>query len=371
MALDQVHDSARYMEAKPHVALIYGGRSSEHEVSAVSARNILMAMDTQLYDVTLVRIDRQGTWELVVDFDGAAEMPMNSGVNDRAVCLTPGGRLIREDGSVWDLRPVDVVFPVLHGPNGEDGTIQGLLQMYDIPCVGAGVLGSAVGMDKDVMKRLLREAGIPTPDFRVICRADAETWSYAQCVEMLGSPLFVKPANTGSSVGISKVVDKAGYQEALDHAFSFDSKVLIETAITGRELECAVICTSPLRVSVCGEITTRHDFYTYKAKYEDEEATDLIIPADISDETAARMQGLARETCRVLSCEGMARVDFFMDEEGHLLVNEINTIPGFTSGSMFPRLWEYSGLSFPELVDTLLQEAIMRHERSQQLRHTP
>ena len=353
------------MEAGQHVGLFFGGRSSEHEISTVSAQSVFRAMDTQRYDVTLVRINRQGQWELVAGFDRADAHPEAAA---GTVCLVPGGRLIRQDGGALNVQPIDVAFPVLHGPNGEDGTIQGLLRLYDIPCVGANVLGSAIGMDKDVMKRLFREAGIPTPDFRVMHREDEEKWSYAQCVEALGSPLFVKPANTGSSVGISKVKTEAAYHQALALAFSFDSKVLIETAVVGRELECAVMGPGPLRVSVCGEITTRCDFYTYEAKYENEEATDLIIPADIPEQAACRMRQLALQACRTLGCEGMARVDFFMDQEGQLLVNEINTIPGFTSGSMFPRLWEHSGLSFSELIDARLEDAITRHERDQALK---
>ena len=352
------------MEARLHVVLIYGGRSSEHEVSAVSARSILQAMNDRRYRVTLVRIDRQGNWTRVTDLRSTPGGGLTSMATDTLVCLAPGGRLVGKDGSTLDLPHVDVAFPVLHGPNGEDGTIQGLLQLYDIPCVGASVLGSAIGMDKDVMKRLLREAGIPTPDFRVVCREDANKAGFAECMAMLGTPLFVKPANTGSSVGISKVKDEISYQRALEDAFSFDTKVLIETAITGRELECAVIGTSPLRVSVCGEIVTRHEFYTYEAKYEDETATDLIIPAEIPSEVATRMQELARRTYRALCCEGMARIDFFLEQDGSLLVNEINTIPGFTSGSMFPLLWAHSGLGLPDLVDVLVQDAITRQLRT-------
>lgn len=358
------------MEARLHVVLIYGGRSSEHEVSAVSARSILQAMSDRRYRVTLVRIDRQGNWTRVTDLRSTPEGALASAASDSWVCLAPDGRLVGHDGSSLDLPPVDVVFPVLHGPNGEDGTIQGLLQLYDIPCVGASVLGSAIGMDKDVMKRLLREAGIPTPDFRVICREDANESGFAEYMAMLGTSLFVKPANTGSSVGISKVKDETTFQRALEDAFSFDTKVLIESAIRGRELECAVIGTSPPRVSVCGEIVTRHEFYTYEAKYEDETATDLIIPAEIPSEVATCMQNLASRTYRTLGCEGMARVDFFLEQDGRLLVNEINTIPGFTSGSMFPLLWAHSGLGLPDLVDTLVQDAIMRQLRTRAFRRT-
>ena len=358
------------MNGRLHVLLIYGGRSAEHEVSVVSARSIFNAIKNEPYDITLIRIDLMGQWNLTGSFEASIEIAQfpDSNASGRHVTLTNGGKIVALDGHEAPWRPVDVAFPVLHGTNGEDGTIQGLLALYGIPCVGAGVLASAAGMDKVCTKKLLEEAGIPIVDYRVARHNDATPLEYAECRRALGHPLFVKPANTGSSVGISKVKSRAEFETAVHHAFTFDSTVLVESAVDAREIECAALGSAPVRVSVCGEIVTSYEFYTYTAKYEDEDATQLIVPAEISDELSTRIRSLARRVCEAIGCEGMARVDFFLAHSGDVYVNEINTIPGFTSVSMYPMLWAHTGVSFPRLVEELLQDAMARHERNQTLR---
>ncbi len=349
-----------------HVVLLCGGQSAEHEVSLVSAYSVLHAIDLSRYTVTLVRIDRDGTWIRIASGENVNPSKIDLNLPGEPVLLTPNGKLVTAERQ-GDIVDVDVVFPVLHGTNGEDGAIQGLLQMYGIPCVGAGILGSSVCMDKDISKRLLREAGIAVPNFEVIHNRGGNLPSYEFLSHKLGKTLFVKPANTGSSVGISRVTSLTEYNEAVELAFQYDDKVLVEEAITGREIECAVLGRYPVRVSVCGEIVTSHSFYSYQAKYKDESATDLIIPAHLPEGVMAHAQNTASEVCRVLECRGMARVDFFLDTNAQVLVNEVNTIPGFTSVSMYPLLWEHSGVSFPELVDALIQDALDSHERRSQL----
>ncbi|MXW15248.1 MAG: D-alanine--D-alanine ligase [Rhodothermaceae bacterium] len=350
----------------PHLVLVYGGQSAEHEVSLVSARNVFHAIDRTRYVVTLVRVDRDGTWVRVATVSGTPSSQIDFQAPGESVFLKPDGGLAPIE-SPQDAVHVDVVFPVLHGTNGEDGAIQGLFQMYKVPYVGAGVLGSSVCMDKDVSKRLLREAGIAVPDFRVLHNGETNLPSYDYLARVLGKILFVKPANTGSSIGISRVESLMEYQSAIEEAFKYDEKVLVEEAITGREIECAVLGRNPIHVSVCGEITTTHSFYSYQAKYEDESATEIIIPASIPEVVMTRIQDLARRTCRVLDCFGMARVDFFLEKDNRVLVNEVNTIPGFTSVSMYPMLWNYSGMSFSDLVDALIQDAFVTHHRRSQL----
>jgi len=280
--------------------------------------------------------------------------------------LKPNGQLFSVEHPE-DSTEIDVIFPVLHGTNGEDGTMQGLLQLYGIPYVGAGILGSSVCMDKDVSKRLLREAGISVPNFRVLHKGSGNFPSYDFLAHTLGNTLFVKPANTGSSVGISQVKSIAEYQAAVEQAFKYDDKVLVEEAISGREIECAVLGRNPARVSACGEIITTHTFYSYQAKYKDESSTNLVIPASLPEHVTARIQDLTRKVCRILECQGMARVDFFLEKDNQILVNEVNTIPGFTSMSMYPLLWEQSGISFSELIDALIQDAFVSHERHSQV----
>jgi D-alanine-D-alanine ligase len=263
---------------------------------------------------------------------------------------------------------VDVIFPILHGPFGEDGTLQGLLKLANIPFVGASVLGSAVGMDKDVMKRLLREAGILIGKFSTIKADNIPT--YEKVIKNLGQPFFIKPANMGSSIGVSKVKEKKDYQKAIQEAFNYDGKIILEENIVGREIECAVLGNDDPAASIPGEIIPSHDFYSYEAKYLDENGARLEIPAKLSNQLVKKIQLLAIKTFEVLSCEGMSRVDCFLRENGDILVNEINTIPGFTSISMYPKMWEASGISYPDLIDKLIQLAFERFEEEKKLKTT-
>jgi D-alanine-D-alanine ligase len=351
-------------EAKIRVGILFGGRSAEHEISILSARNVLAALDLTRFEPFLIGIDKHGRW-LVQD----AQRLLASARDPRLVRIDEGppAQLPSTYGTPppgGAARAIDVVFPVLHGTLGEDGAVQGLLEVAGIPYVGAGILGSAIGMDKDVMKRLLREAGIPVTDFRTIRRRAFDTDPEAACRELaaLGFPLFVKPANAGSSVGISKVADAAGIERALRHAFEFDSKALGEAAVDGREIELAVLGTNPPIVSVAGEIIVKHPdgFYSYDAKYIDEHGASFELPARLSAEEQARAQELAARTFQVLECEGLARVDLFLDTAGLFLVNEINTLPGFTAISMYPKLWALSGVPQQELVTRLIELALER-----------
>ena len=362
------------MARKIRVGILFGGRSAEHEVSLQSAKNIIDAIDTNKYEVVLIGIDKKGQWHLndesrfllpVVE-SGLPELPQK-GEN---LALVPGKeaeQLVVLSGQ-QRLGPLDVVFPVLHGPFGEDGTVQGLLKLANIAFVGAGVLGSAVGMDKDVMKRLLRDAGVPIARFIAATRYSSKEVGFDEARAQLGLPLFVKPANLGSSVGISKVKNREEFERAVREAFAYDQKILIEECIKGREIECSVLGNENPIASVPGEILPRHGFYSYEAKYLDENGAVLEIPAKLPLETSERIRQLAIKTFTVLCCEGMARVDFFLRNDEEIIVNEINTIPGFTRISMYPKLWEATGISYTDLIDKLIQLAIERFEREKRLK---
>lgn len=269
-------------------------------------------------------------------------------------------------GGDQTIGPIDVVFPVLHGPFGEDGTVQGLLKLANVPFVGAGVLGSAVGMDKDVMKRLLREAGIAIADFVVFNRSRADEIDFEIVKGRLGLPFFVKPANLGSSVGISKVESESQFHEAVSLAFEYDNKILVEEYIAGREIECSVLGNKNPIASVPGEVIPQREFYSYEAKYIDENGAVLEIPAKLDDKTTKKVQDCAIKTFKALCCEGMARVDLFVKDDD-VIVNEINTIPGFTNISMYPKLWAESGISYSELIDKLIELAIERFNTERKL----
>ncbi len=356
---------------KLRVAVLFGGKSAEHEVSLQSARNVINALDKDKYDVVPIGIDKDGRWLLaetsnyLLDSGDPKLIRLNSSSRLVAVVPESSGALM-ELASQGAAGTIDVFFPVLHGPFGEDGSIQGLLKVANVPFVGAGVLGSAVGMDKDVMKRLLRDAGIPIADFIVVRPGDAV--SFATVTRTLGTPVFVKPANLGSSVGVHKVASEAALGPALADAFDYDTKVLIEQAIVGREIECSVLGNEEPIASVPGEIVPHHEFYSYEAKYIDEQGAGLEIPAKLPAGIAEKIQETAVRAFRVAGCEGMARVDFFLQADGTAIVNEINTIPGFTSISMYPKLWEASGIPQPELLDRLIGLAIARFERDARLK---
>lgn len=361
------------MEKKLRVAILFGGESAEHEISLVSARNIVAAMDPHKYEIVAIGIDKQGRW--ISDpgarrLRGSGQTQVKLGRRDRPAAVLPGAtrapamRISQRTA----LAGVDVVFPILHGPCGEDGTVQGLLKLAHVPFVGAGVVGSAIGMDKDVMKRLLRDAKLPIAKFMVLRRGSARAVDFAAARRALGLPFFVKPANLGSSVGISKVHRKNQFAAAVREAFRYDTKVLVEENIPGREIECSVLGNENPVASLPGEIITRHEFYSYDAKYLDEKGARLVIPARLPDALVRKIQELAITTFKVLECAGMARVDFFLRGRRSLFVNEINTIPGFTQISMYPKLWEVSGIAYADLIDRLIEFALETFRNESRLR---
>ncbi|MEV4424372.1 D-alanine--D-alanine ligase family protein [Streptomyces sp. NPDC049602] len=365
---------------KPRVAVVFGGRSSEHAISVVTAGAVLSAIDRDKYDVLPIGITTDGRWALTAD------APERMAITDRALpnvadlaesgeggvvlSVDPANRevVLTEPGNVpRALGEVDVVFPMLHGPYGEDGTLQGLLELSGVPYVGAGVLASAVGQDKEYMKRVFVSFGLPVGPYEVIRPREWEQNPAAarkKIVEFAaehGWPLFVKPARGGSSMGITKVDDLSGLDEAIEEARRHDPKILVESLLRGREIECGVLeFEDGPRASVPAEIppVTNHDFYDFEAKYID--SASGIVPAPIGDEATAEVQRLAVAAYEAVSCEGLVRADFFLTEEGDFVINEINTMPGFTPISMYPRMWQESGVSYPELVDRLIQAALTR-----------
>jgi D-alanine-D-alanine ligase len=360
------------MKRKLRVGILFGGQSAEHEISLISARNIAAAIDRRKYQIVAIAIDKRGHWFLDERASflsgGESEVKLNRSLSAVAVVPgEPGKPLVRISPS-RAVTSVDVVFPVLHGPFGEDGTVQGLLKLTHVPFVGAGVLGSAVGMDKDVMKRLLRDANIPLAEFLVFEKHSAKQIDFAGVKRTLGLPVFVKPANLGSSVGISKVNNRQQFAPALTEAFRYDNKILVEENIGGREIECSVLGNDQPIASLPGEITTAHNFYSYEAKYVDESGARLLIPAPLPSRLVKTIQELAVKTFKVLCCAGMGRVDFFLRNDREIFVNEINTIPGFTKISMYPKLWEASGISYSDLIDRLIRLALERSRQEKNLR---
>lgn len=317
------------MTKKIKIGVLFGGKSAEHEVSLQSAKNVISGLDKNKYEIKSIKINRDGKFNPSV------------------------------------LKGLDVVFPVMHGPFGEDGSMQGLLKLMNVPFVGPSVLGSAVGIDKDVTKRILRDAGIPIGKFITIRKVSEINFQKAR--KELGLPLFIKPANMGSSVGVSKVRNENEFKKALVEAFKYDIKVIIEENIAGREIECALLGNDVPMASIPGEIIANQDFYSYNAKYIDTGSV-AEIPAKIDKKTEKKIQELAIETFQVLNCEGLSRVDFFLKKNGEVLVNEINTIPGFTNISMYPKLWEASGIPVSKLLDRLVDLAFERFEREKNLK---
>jgi D-alanine-D-alanine ligase len=362
---------------KLSVAVLFGGRSAEHEISLLSARFVVESLDRDKYEPILIGIDKSGRWLLQEEalLLNATRDPRLVKLNQSmpGVLLAPhpaseGRSLQRVDSASGAPLRADVIFPVLHGPMGEDGTVQGLLELSGLPYVGAGVLGSAVGMDKDVMKRLLLQAGLPVLPYETVRRNEWQNAREATLSRLaqLGFPQFVKPANLGSSVGVSRVKGTAELTPALEHAFEFDDKLVVEAGLDHpREVECAVLGGELPRASVPGEITIEHPdgYYSYAAKYVDGSGVNTKIPADLTPEQIEVVQRLALATFRTLECEGLARVDLFLDQSGAWYVNEINTLPGFTAVSMFPKLWQASGVPAQELMTILIDDALARAAR--------
>jgi len=394
---------------KPRVGVLFGGRSGEHEVSLLSAASVLKAIDKTKYDVVPIGITKEGRWVTAAHAerllkarasDAQRSRPLRAGdpeTTSAAAVLAKGegvvvppmpgknhSALVPFETGASELHAahkpidVDIIFPVLHGTFGEDGTIQGLLELADIAYVGAGVLGSAAGMDKDVMKRLFREAGIPIVKHVTVLRSawrEEPKQVRQQIEDALNYPVFVKPANLGSSVGISKVHDASELAAAMNEAGQYDRKLVVEQGVGGnrskaREIECSVLGNDKPIASVPGEVVPIKEFYDYTAKYLDE-GSKLIIPADLPGKKQAEVQRLAIAAFQAVDCAGLARVDLLMDpRSSKLYANEINTIPGFTSISMYPKLWEATGISYPELIDRLIQLGLERHADKKQNRYS-
>lgn len=357
------------MSRRLRVGIVFGGRSGEHEVSVRSARGILSALDPARFEAVPIGIDRSGAWHLLesralleADTASCGAIVGAGGLVPVKAALAPasGGDVAELSGRFG----VDVFFPIVHGTLGEDGALQGLLEMAGAPYVGCGVLGSAVGMDKDVSKRLLRDAGLPVVDF-VVARAERSALADVEreVRVKLGFPCFVKPANLGSSVGVVKVREPSQLSAALTEAFRYDRKVLIERGIDAREIETAVLDGQPPVVSLPGEIVPRHEFYSYEAKYLDPNGAELLVPAPLAPEQTREVQALSLRVFEVLELEGLARVDFFLDRgTGQWFVNEVNTLPGFTEVSMYSRMWQETGLGYRELLTRLIELGLARFE---------
>jgi len=356
---------------KLKVGVIFGGRSGEHEVSLRSAESVINALDRNKYEVVPIAISKAGKW--LASSEATNLLPsavMTSADQHVAIFGDPtekGLARLTGKGRSDERDRIDVVIPVLHGTYGEDGTIQGLLEMADVPYVGCGVLASSAGMDKVIMKRLFREAGLPIVEFTYFLRTQWEADPLLvelRIAEEIGFPCFVKPANLGSSVGISKATDAKSLNEAIDLAAKYDRKIVVERGVDAREIEVSVLGNDEPLASLPGEIIPQSaDFYDYKAKYVDADGARLAIPADLTEEQTKEIQQLAIRAFQAIDGAGLGRVDFFLEKEtGKLLLNEINTMPGFTSISMYPKLLEASGVSYSHLIDRLIELAIERHE---------
>ena len=338
------------------VAILAGGRSSEHEISLASARSVVGALDPERYEVAEVAIGRDGRWALEAG-PGRSGRALVPGTEPRPAETLP---VPAESGTLEAVGTVDVVLPILHGPFGEDGTVQGLLELADVPYVGAGVAASALAMDKDLFKKVMRDSGIPVAAHHAIRLGDATENPF-------GYPVFVKPARLGSSVGITKVHAEEELEAAVELAFRHDEKVLVEEFVSGVEVECSVLGNEEPIASIPGEIVANSDWYDYSAKY-DEGGMELVIPPRVSQEAIERVQELSVAAFRATECEGMARADCFVRDDGEVLVNELNTIPGFTATSVYAKLFEASGVPYEELLDRLVQLALERHERRAKLK---
>jgi D-alanine-D-alanine ligase len=349
-----------------HLVVLFGGESAEHDVSCTTAAHVLRAADPDRYRITPIGISTEGQWALAHEavealIEGPHAIPGRLNPSGTDVSPTP---MLAEATAADELT---VVLPLLHGPMGEDGTVQGMLDLANVPYVGSGVLGSAVSMDKAMAKQVLAAAGVPQARSRAFAEHEMHPGLPAELVAELGLPVFVKPANMGSSVGVSKAKTVESLRDAIDHALTYDEMIVVEEAIVGREIEVAVLGGTAPEASVPGEIVPGEEFYSYEDKYVTDGAQ-LVIPAPLSDEATAAVRALAVDTFRAMRCDGLARVDFFyeMDDDGNgrgFLCNEVNTMPGFTPISMFPKLWIHSGVSYAELIDRLVDLAVERHLR--------
>ncbi|MDX1906598.1 MAG: D-alanine--D-alanine ligase [Bacteroidia bacterium] len=354
------------MSSLSTVALMFGGQSPEHEVSVKSARNILRALDTTRFRIVLIGVDKAGCWRHMEPdtlLDPATEIVSGG----RLLTLIPGlreGQIRYLHAQQEPFPQIDAVFPIIHGPYGEDGTLQGILRHLSLPFVGPDVAGSAICMDKDITKRLLRDADLLVADYLCFRSHEQDAIDYTAVINQLGSPVFVKPANMGSSVGVRKASTREEFTAAIHEAFRYDTKVLVESLITGREVECAVMGNEIPATTSVGEVVMGDGFYDYDSKYISATAAEVMIPASgIDSEMLAKLIQVARSAYQVLNCEGMARVDMFLCDDGRVYVNEVNTLPGFTNISMYPKLWEHAGTSYTALITALIELAQERAAR--------
>ena len=344
------------------IGILFGGRSAEHEVSLVSAQGVMAALDTERFQAIPIGATRQGTWLTPTETERALAAIRSERL--RALEEPLGDGILYRTQALAALRRLDVVFPLIHGSNGEDGTLQGFLELTGLPYVGAGVAASALGMDKALQKAIFRQLGFPLPDDIVVLARqwEADPTVVARQVEAaIPYPCFVKPANSGSSIGTSKARSREDLDEALTEAFRYDRKALVEAAVEGRQIEIAILGNDEPAASPVGEVTFAGEFYDYHAKYEDP-STRLHIPADIPTDTAEQLRQLALDAFQAIDCAGLARVDFFLTPEGRVVLNEVNTIPGFTPMSMYPKLWEHAGLPYRDLITRLIELALQRHQ---------
>ena len=362
------------MKNKMNLAVIIGGKSPEHTISLRSGRSVVQALDSDKYDITVIGINKEGIWHLqdTNDFllypDDNVKITLKS--SETKVFLESNGKktILYNRKNNRKIKIIDVAFPVIHGAYGEDGIIQGLFRSVNIPFVGVDLMASSVGMDKDIAKRLWRDANIPIAAFEVIDLSNKNKVRYEDIIKKLGTPVFVKPANAGSSVGVHKVTTKEEFKAAVKDGFLYDRKLLVEEAITGIEVECAVLGNEFPEGSVIGGIMPTEQFYSYDAKYISSSGAKLMIPAPISPEVASLIKTTAIKAFRCLGAEGLSRVDFFLKPDNTIVINEINTMPGFTSISMYPKLWEATGLPYSSLLDRLIDLAIDRYKTVKKLK---
>ena len=357
---------------KIKIGLLYGGKSAEHKVSMQTALAVTKAIDYEKFEIHPIYISEDGQWMKGPQLNSPAENVAALEFSSSSLSLGTAESSPAILNSNSEEERLDVIFPLLHGPNGEDGTVQGMLELLNLPYVGNGVLASAAGMDKVIMKNIFAQAGLNQVDYVSFIRSEWEKQqevSYQQVETKIGFPCFVKPANLGSSVGISKCTNRSELEEAFKEAFQFDRKIIVEQGVTAREIEIGVLGNDEAECSVPGEIVPKKAFYDYKAKYEDGD-TGLIIPAEISEAQYIELRELAIKAYKALDCSGLVRADFFLTAKGEFLINEVNTMPGFTPFSMFPLMWKHTGVEYPQLIERLVQLAIDRHEEKQKIKYT-
>ncbi|WP_040205660.1 D-alanine--D-alanine ligase [Neobacillus jeddahensis] len=357
---------------KTKLGLLYGGKSAEHQVSLQTALAVIRALDLEKFEIHPIYINVEGQWIKGPQLNGPVEnvKALEFSASNPLTPLSLAPALFQAEAQ--EAAPLDVIFPLLHGPNGEDGTVQGLLELLNLPYVGNGVLASAAGMDKVIMKNVFAQAGLAQVNYVAFVKSEwakAKEETYTKVEAELGYPCFVKPANLGSSVGISKCSNRAELDAAFIEAFQFDRKVIIEEGVVAREVELAVLGNDEPKCSVAGEIVPKTDFYDYKAKYQDGN-TALIIPADITEEEYGQLEEMAIRAFKALDCSGLVRADFFLTKDGKALINEVNTMPGFTPFSMFPLLWKHTGVEYPQLIERLVELAKERHAEKQNIKYT-